>query len=247
MEIAMRIAHAVYSTRRAEDALEGARAGPGAAVAVRSAAEEAATALALLSRSLFLPGGGGGGQGGAGQEGESGPLSEQLQQMAQAQAAMADALAGGQEPEGGTAEAAAAERQAAADLRAMSAALEEEGLDARSIEALARSVDAASTRLERGLAGARTETELRSLARRLADLGRMIERETEERRRSETARSFLPVDPPPLGERVTAPILDPATALAPWSGDLPSEMLGAARRYLERLADEGVREGGGER
>ena len=247
MEIAMRIAHAVYSTRRAEEAVERAGAGPGAALAVRSAAEEAATALALLSHSLFLPGGGGGGSGGAGQEGESGPLSEQLQQMAQAQAAMADALAGGQEPAGGTAEAAAAARQAAADLRAMSGALEEEGLDARSIEALARSVEAASTRLERGLAGARTETELRSLARRLADLGRMIERETDERRRSETARSFLPVEPPPLGERVTAPILDPASALAPWAGDLPSEMLGAARRYLERLADEGVRDGGGER
>lgn len=247
MEIAMRIAHAVYSTRRAEEAVERAGAGPGAAVAVRTAAEEAATALALLSHSLFLPGGGGGGQGGAGQEGESGPLSGQLQQMAQAQAAMADALAGGQEPAGGTAEAAAAERKAAADLRAMSGALEEEGLDARSIEALARSVDAASTRLERGLAGARTETELRSLARRLADLGRMIERETDERRRSETARPFLPVEPPPLGERVTAPILDPASALAPWAGDLPSEMLAAARAYLERLADEGVREAGGER
>jgi hypothetical protein len=166
--------------------------------------------------------------------------------MAQAQAAMADALAGGQEPAGGNAEAAAAERQAAADLRAMSGALEEEGLDARSIEALARSVEAASTRLERGLAGARTETELRSLARRLADLGRMIERETGERRRSETARSFVPAEPPPLEERVTAPILDPASALAPWAGALPSEMLGAARRYLERLADEGVRDREGE-
>jgi hypothetical protein len=75
----------------------------------------------------------------------------------------------------------------------------------------------------------------------------MIERETDERRQSETARSFLPVEPPPLGERVTAPILDPASALAPWAGDLPSEMLGAARRYLERLADEGVRDGGGDR
>lgn len=244
MEIAMRIAQAVYATRLAEEAVEGAGAGPGAAVEVRSAAEDAATSLALLSRSLFLPGGGGDGMGRAGQPGESGQLSQQLQSMSQAQAAMADALAGGREPVGGNAQAAAAERQAAADLRAMSEALEEEGLDARSIEALARSVDAASTRLERGLSGARTETELRSLARRLADLGRMIERETGERRQSESARSFVPAEPPPLEDRVTAPILDPASALAPWEGALPSEMLGAARRYLERLADEGVRQGG---
>lgn len=247
MELAMRIAQAVYSTRQAEEALERSLAGPGGSAAVRGAAEEAATALALLARGLFLPDGGGGGMGGVGQAGDSGPLSEQLQQMAQAHSAMADALASGQEPAGGNAEAAAAERQAAGELREMGGALEERGLDARSVEALARAVEAAATRLERGLAGAQTESELRSLARRLADLGRMIERETGERRRSETARSFVPVDPPPLEGRVTAPVLDPASALAPWAGTLPAQMLGAARRYLERLADEGVRARGSER
>jgi hypothetical protein len=75
----------------------------------------------------------------------------------------------------------------------------------------------------------------------------MIERETGERRRSESARSFVPADPPPLEGRVTAPVLDPASALAPWAGSLPAQTLEAARRYLERLADEGVRARGGER
>jgi hypothetical protein len=247
MELAMRIAQAVYSTRQAEEAVERSAAGPGGSAAVRAAAEEAATALALLARGLFLPGGGGSGMGGAGQAGDSGALSRQLQQMAEAQTAMADAIAGGQEPAGGSAEAAAAERRTAEELREMGGALEEEGLDARSVEALARAVEAASTRLERGLSGARTESELRTLARRLADLGRMIERETGERRRSESARSFVPADPPPLEGRVTAPVLDPASALAPWAGSLPAQTLEAARRYLERLADEGVRARGGER
>jgi hypothetical protein len=246
MELAMRIAQAVYATRQAEAAVERAVAGPGGAAAVRSSAEDAATALALLARGLFLPAGGGGGTGGAGQPGESGALSDQLQRMAESQAAMADAMASGREPSGGTAEAAAAERRMAEELREMGGALEEEGLDARSIEALARAVEAASTRLERGLAGARTETDLRSLARRLADFGRMIDREESERRQSETARSFVPADPPPLEARVTAPVLDPATALAPWAGTLPAEMLAPARRYLERLADEGVRAREGE-
>jgi hypothetical protein len=247
MELAMRIAQAVYSTRRAEEAVERSAAGPGGSAAVRAAAEEAATALALLARGLFLPGGGGSGMGGAGQPGDSGALSRQLQQMAEAQTAMADAIAGGREPAGGSAEAAAAERRTAEELREMGGALEEQGLDARSVEALARAVEAASTRLERGLSGARTESELRTLARRLADLGRMIERETGERRRSESARSFVPANPPPLEGRVTAPVLDPASALAPWAGSLPAETLEAARRYLERLADEGVRARGGER
>jgi hypothetical protein len=247
MELAMRIAQAVYSTRQAEAAVERSGSGPGGSAAVRSAAQDAATALALLARGLFLPEGGGAGMGGAGQAGDSGPLSQQLQRMAGAQTAMADALASGEEPAGGNAEAAAAERRAADELRAMGGALEEQGMDARSVEALARAVEAASTRLERGLAGARTESELRSLARRLADLGRMIDRQSSERRRSETARSFVPADPPPLEGRVTAPVLDPASALAPWAGALPAEMLGPARRYLERLADEGVRAREGDR
>ncbi len=248
MELAMRIAQAVYATRRAEEALERASTGPTGSAVVRGAAEDAATSLALLARGLFLSGGGaGGGVGTAGQPGESGPLSEQLQQMAAAQAAMADAMAGGEEPAGGSAEAAAAEREAAGELREMGEALEEEGVDSRSIEALARAIEEASTRLERGLSGARTESELRTLARRLADLGRMIERQESERRRSETARSFIPAAPPPLEDRVTAPVLDPDAALAPWAGTLPAGTLEAARRYLERLAEEGVRERGSER
>ena len=247
MELAMRMAQAVYFTRRAEEAAERSAAGPGGAAAVRSAAEDAATALALLARGLFLPEGGAGKGGGAGQASDSGPLSEQIQRMAAAQSAMADALAGAEEPAGGNPEAAAAERRAADELRGMGQALEKEGVDARSVEALARAIESASTRLERGLAGARTESELRSLARRLADLGRIVDRETSERRRSETARSFVPADPPPLEERVTAPVLDPAAALAAWAGTLPAEMLGPARRYLERLADEGVRSAEGRR
>jgi hypothetical protein len=243
MELAMRMAQAVYATRQAEASLERAAEGPGGAAAVRGAAEEAATALALLARGLFLPQQGGGGMGGAGQAGDSGQLSQQLQQMADAQAAMADALASGEEPAGGNAEAAAAEQRAADQLRDMGEALEEEGVEARSIESLARAVEEASTRLERGLEGARTESDLRSLARRLADLGRMIDSRTREERTSETARSFVPAEPPPLDARVTAPVLDPAAALAPWAGTLPAEMLAPARRYLERLADEGVREG----
>ena len=247
MELAMRIAQAVYATRQAEEALERSSTGPTGSAVVRGAAEEAATALALLARGLFLSGGGaGGGVGTAGQAGETGPLSEQLQQMAAAQAAMADAMAGGEEPAGGSAEAAAAERQAAGELREMGESLEEEGVDARSIEALARAIEEASTRLERGLSGARTESDLRTLARRLADIGRMIEREESERRRSETARSFVPLAPPPLDERVTAPVLDPEATLAPWAGTLPAETLEAARRYLERLAEEGVRARGSE-
>jgi hypothetical protein len=167
--------------------------------------------------------------------------------MAAAQAAMADAMAGGEEPAGGNAEAAAAERQAAGELREMGEELEEEGVDSRSIEALARAIEEASTRLERGLSGARTESDLRTLARRLADLGRMIERQESERRRSETARAFIPAAPPPLEDRVTAPVLDPDAALAPWAGTLPAGTLEAARRYLERLAEEGVRARGSER
>ncbi|HUF88769.1 MAG TPA: hypothetical protein VMR66_02180 [Gemmatimonadota bacterium] len=241
MELGMRMAQAVYLTRRAEEAAERSAAGPGGAAAVRGAAEDAATALALLARGLFLPEGGGGEGGGAGQASDSGPLTDQLQRMAAAQSAMADALAGAEEPAGGNPEAAAAQRSAADELRGMGPSLEEEGVDARSVEALARAIESASSRLERGLAGARTESELRTLARRLSDLGRMVDRENSERRRSETARSFVPADPDPLEERVTAPVLDPAAALAAWAGALPVEMLGPARRYLERLANEGVR------
>lgn len=247
MDLAMRIAQAVYSTRVAEAAVEQSAVGPGGAATVRSAAEDAATALALLARGLFLPDGAGGGMGGVGQVGESGPLSQQLQRMAGAQTAMADALASSEEPAGGNAEAAAAERRAAGEVRAMGEALEEQGLDARSVEALARAIEAASTRLERGLSGAQTESELRSLARRLADLGRMVDRQTSEQRRSETARLFVPANPPPLEGRITAPILDPESALAPWAGSLPAEMLGVARRYLEALAEEGVRAREGQR
>ena len=75
----------------------------------------------------------------------------------------------------------------------------------------------------------------------------MTERQESERRRSETARSFVPLAPPPLDERVTAPVLDPEATLAPWAGTLPAGTLEAARRYLERLAEEGVRARGSER
>jgi hypothetical protein len=103
-------------------------------------------------------------------------------------------------------------------------------------------MDGVAGRLERGLPGARLESELRSLSRRFADLGRMVEQSASERRRSRTAGPFLPLDPPPLLRRATAPRLDPEAALAPWRGALPPASVEAGRAYLERLAEEGVRE-----
>ena len=61
-------------------------------------------------------------------------------------------------------------------------------------------------------------------------------------RTSRTAGPFLPLDPPPLPRRATAARLDPEAALAPWLDALPSASIEAGRAYLERLAEEGVRE-----
>jgi hypothetical protein len=86
------------------------------------------------------------------------------------------------------------------------------------------------------------ESDLRSLSRRFADLGRMVERSASERRKSRPAGPFLPLDPPPLPRRATAGRLDPEAALAPWRDALPPASVETGRAYLERLADEGVRE-----
>ena len=71
---------------------------------------------------------------------------------------------------------------------------------------------------------------------------RLTEESPSERRTSRTAGPFLPLDPPPLPRRATAARLDPEAALAPWLDALPSASIEAGRAYLERLAEEGVRE-----
>jgi len=120
--------------------------------------------------------------------------------------------------------------------------LVEAGVDPAALRSLQESMDGVAGRLERGLPGARLESELRSLSRRFADLGKVVDRSASEQRTSRTAGPFLPLDPPALPRRATAPRLDPEAALAPWRGALPPASVEAGRAYLERLAEEGVRE-----
>ena len=250
-DLARRLAEAVFATRYAEEAVSSppgrGRRPDGAAAATR----DAARALAGLSRAFLLPEGESGGGAGAGAQGDAGAVARRLEAMAGAERSLADVMSGGTErgtregDRGGNAEAAATQRGVGRQLGDLADELRELGVDPRTIQALAESVERTASRLERGLPGAESETDLRALARRFADLGRIIEQSTTERRRSETARAFLPADPPPLPERTTAPRLDPEAALAAWEGELPSGSLPAARAYLERLAAEGVRAPGG--
>jgi hypothetical protein len=240
-QTAQLLAQALYATRAAEGALASASdRGAGGSGAARIAADEAAGTLAALARALLLPPGQMMMAGAQGSGAEASRLANQLDAMAAAQQSIADAAARADESAGGNPEAAAAERQLGRELGGLGGALESQGMDRRALDALAASVEGAARRLERGLPGARTETELRSLARRFADLSRMMERREGERR-AEAARAFVPADPPPLPGRATARRLDPEAALAPWAATLPRPALEPARRYLERLAAEGVR------
>jgi len=241
------LARAVYETKRAER--EVGRAGQPRDSGMRSAvggggaAASAADALARLARALLRPPGDGAGGSGAGAAGATGAVAEGLRQLAEAQAAVADAAgAAGTESEGGNPDAAASQRGVAEGLGEVAEEAEEAGLDRRAMDALAREAEEAAARLERGLSGARTESELRSLSRRMADLGRTIERESPERRKSETARPFVPAEPGPLPARATAPELDPDAAMAGWEAILPGHAVEPGRRYLERLSGDGVRE-----
>lgn len=243
VDIARRLAEAVFATRFAEEAVASPpwREGEGA-----GAAAAAATALTRLSRALLLPAEEGGGSG-AGGEGGAGQAAGELSAMAGAERSLADRMAGSRGPSadrpssGGNAEAAAIQRGIGRRLAEQAAALAELGVDPNSVEALQEAVESAAVRLERGLPGARAETDLRALARRLADLGRIVERSRTECRQSETARGFLPAEPPPLPPRTTAPRLDPAAEMAAWRDILPRSAWESSRAYLERLAREGVR------
>ncbi|MGH7556811.1 MAG: hypothetical protein ACREMD_03340, partial [Gemmatimonadota bacterium] len=202
-------------------------------------------ALARLARALFLPAGGASSASGAGQasgSGSSPAAAVELQAMAEAERALADALASGASGEGGNPDAAADQREIGRQLDDLTDELVEAGVDPVSLRALEEAVAGVTGRLERGLPGARMESELRSLSRRFADLGRMVDRSLSERRRSRTAGSFLPEYPPDLPRRVTAPLLDPEAALTAWREALPDDAVESARAYLERLAEEGVRQ-----
>ena len=115
------------------------------------------------------------------------------------------------------------------------------GIDARTVQGLETAVEELARHLERGVPGARAETDLRALARRLGDVGRMVEQEATDRRRAETANVFVPETPPPLPSRASAQRLDPDAALAPWKNVLPRSALDSVRAYLESLAEAGVR------
>jgi hypothetical protein len=245
-ELARLLAESVYATRRAEGMLaSGTGTGRIGDRRARAAADEAAGSLALLARAFLLPPGGMKIGGAQGSSAESGSLARQLDAMASAQRSIADAAARADDPAGGNPEAAAAERQLGRELGGLEAGLEAQGIDARAVGALLEAVESAARQLERGLPGAREETELQSLARRFADIGRMVQ-QREGERRAEAARGFVPAAPPPLPARTTARRLDPEAALAPWASSLPRPALAPARAYLERLADEGVRAAGGE-
>lgn len=240
-DLAERLTEAVYLTRVAEDRV-AAPAAPGADPAPAAAAA-AADALARLARSLLLPAGGGQAASGAGQGSESGgsaAAAAELEALAEAERSLADALAPGP-GEGGNPDAAARQREIGERLAELARELIEAGIDPAALGALEEAVAGVAGRLERGLPGARMESELRTLSRRFADLGRMVDRSAGERRRSRTAGTFLPEHPPELPRRVTAPRLDPEAAFAPWREALPLEALEPGRAYLERLAGEGVR------
>lgn len=239
-ELAAALAGAVARTRYADAALAAASGGSG--VAEETALADAAESLAALARALLVPQSGGAGMPGAGaSEGQSGGLSRELAELAEAQRSLAEAGGAGEEAAGGNPDAPAAERGIAEALGRLEERLAEAGVDPAVAAALTRSAEETAGRMERGLAGARTQTELRTLARRLEELARALERTPEERRRSEPAGAFVPVAPPDLPARVTAPRLDAETELAPWRDALPRTADETARRYLERLEDEGVR------
>lgn len=236
---------AVRATRSAERLLED---GEARADARERAASESADALAELARGFLVPGSDEGSGPGPGARGGSEALARDLEAMAGEQRALAEAFAPGNDAAGGHSDAAATERELGRRLQEMREELSEAGVDRRQVDLLARDVERAATRLERGLAGARSGSELRALARRMADLSRILMRNRPERRRSETAGAFVPADPPPLPARTTASRIDPESALAAWLDTLPREAREPARRYLEFLAGEGVRaQGEGER
>jgi hypothetical protein len=244
-DLAEHLAEAVYLTRIAEERIANA---PGALLPddATLAAGAAADALARLARSLLLPASGSASAAGSGQAEGTGSspaaAAAELQAMAEAERALADAFRPGDAGEGGSPDAAAGQREVGRRLEELRDALVEAGIDPSALRSLQESVAGVAGRLERGLPGARLESELRSLSRRFAALGRIVDRSASERRRSRTAGPFLPLDPPPLPLRTTASRLDPEAALAPWRGALPPASVEAGRAYLERLAEEGVRE-----
>jgi hypothetical protein len=241
VELATRLAQAVFSVRYAGEAV-AAPPGQGRGNAqVQAATEDAATALMLLARAFLLPDNEGATGGAEGAAGSSGQVARQLESMAQAERSLADALGSSDEPVGGNPEAAAAQREVGRELDEISAELLEMGIDVRTVQGLETAVEELARQLERGVPGARTETDLRALARRLGDVGRMVELETTDRRRAEAARVFVPEAPPPLPSRAGAQHLDPEAALAPWRSLLPRSALDSVRAYLESLAEAGVR------
>jgi hypothetical protein len=241
VELAARLAQAVFSVRYAGEAVA---APPGEGIGnaqVQAATEDAATALMLLARAFLLPESEGAAGGAEGAAGSSGQIARQLESMAQAERSLANALGSSDEPVGGNPEAAAAQREVGRQLDEIAAELLEMGIDVRTVQGLETAVEELARQLERGIPGARADTDLRALARRLADVGRMVERETTDHRRAETARDFVPEMPPPLPSRASAQRLDPETALAPWRSVLPRGVLDSVRAYLESLAEAGVR------
>jgi hypothetical protein len=241
VELATRLAQAVFSVRYAGEAV-GAPPGQGLGNAqVQAATEDAATALMLLARAFLLPENEGATGGAEGTAGSSGQVARQLESMAQAERSLADAVGSSDEPVGANPEAAAAQREVGQQLDEIATELLEMGIDVRTIQGLETAVEELARQLERGVPGARAKTDLRALARRLGDVGRMVERETTDRRRAEAAGVFVPEAPPPLPSRAGAHRLDPEAALAPWRSALPRSALDSVRAYLESLAEAGVR------
>lgn len=241
VELATRLAQAVFSVRYASEAV-GAPPGQGLGNAQsQTATEDAATALMLLARAFLLPENDGSPGGAEGAAGSSGQVARQLESMARVERSLADALGSSDDPVGGNPEAAATQREVGRQLDEIAAELLEMGIDLRTVQGLETAAEELARQLERGVPGARAETDLRAMARRLSDVGRMVERETTDRRRAEAARAFVPGAPPPLPSRVSAQRLDPEAALAPWRSVLPRSALDAVRAYLESLAEAGVR------
>lgn len=241
VELSERLARSVFYTRYAERVLERPGVDAAGHGVARDAMSDAAEALALLARGFLVPTGESSGGGGPGSVGESGQVARQLEALAGEQQGLAEAIAEGDEATAGNSDAAATQREIGDRLRGMARSLEELGVEERTVRALAEAADRAASRLVRGLAGAQTETELRSLARRLADLGRMVDEAETERRKAEAARSFVPTRPPPLSREVTAPQLDSQEIFEAWRASLPQSAIESARKYLELLEEEGVR------
>jgi hypothetical protein len=241
VELATRLAQAVFSVRYAGEAVSAPPSEGLGNAQVQAATEDAATALMLLARAFLLPDHEGATGGADGAAGRSGQVARQLESMAQAERSLADALGSADEPVGGNPEAAAAQRDVGRELDEIAAELLEMGIDARTVQGLETAVEELARQLERGVPGARADTDLRALARRLGDVGRMVEQEATDRRRAETASVFVPETPPPLPSRAGAQRLDPDAALAPWKNVLPRSALDSVRAYLESLAQAGVR------